>query len=162
MSFKTKFCCRNFEPIGTSYKCKECELGYTSDGSKCEPCHSGTYGQKCGEQCNCHITEWCHHKLGCVPHEKGNIVSGTERNNVIIFMISIACIGIIVLIIWTVWRCRFKLLHFKKLKRRRKLIAGRSNLSHGLQIETKVEKEETDRHTTYAVIDERNMIMVEC
>lgn len=77
-------------------------------------------------------------------------------------MISIAGIGIIVLIIWTVWRCRFKLLHFKKLKRRRKLIAGRSNLSHGLQIETEVEKEKTNRHTTYAVIDERNMIMVEC
>lgn len=77
-------------------------------------------------------------------------------------MISITVIGIIVIIIWTVWRCRFKHLHVKKLQHRRKLFEGRNNVSNGLQIETEVKKEESDRHTTYAVINERNMIVFEC
>lgn len=77
-------------------------------------------------------------------------------------MISIAVIGIMVIIIWTVWRCRFKLLLVKKIQRRRILIEGRNNVCNGLSIETKVDKEENDRNTTYDVINETNMIIFEC
>ncbi|CAG2243385.1 unnamed protein product [Mytilus edulis] len=112
----------------------KCELGFTSDGTKCEPCPSDKFGEKNGETCFCHDSERCHNKYGCVS----KLVHGTDRNNVIIFMISIAVIGIIVIIIWTVWRCRFKLLHFTKLKRRKKLGEGRH---YGLQIETEVDME---------------------
>ncbi|CAG2243984.1 unnamed protein product [Mytilus edulis] len=160
------FCCRNFESVhvaGTKKTCKKCEYGFTSNDSKCKPCSEGKYGGKCGNTCNCHISERCDHKKGCVPAKNGNqeygstttinnlVKEGTESNSVIIFMISIAVIGIIVIIIWTVWRCRFKLLYFKKIQRRRKLTEGRNNVSNGLQTEAEVKMEETDRHTTYAV-----------
>ncbi|XP_052077401.1 cell death abnormality protein 1-like [Mytilus californianus] len=78
IAVKTIFCCRNFEPIGTNNTCKGCELGFTSDGLKCEPCPRGKYGAKCGGSCSCNDSERCHHKTGCVPNKKGKLVFGSS------------------------------------------------------------------------------------
>ncbi|CAG2253815.1 unnamed protein product [Mytilus edulis] len=40
-----------------------CDTGFTSDGSKCEPCPSDKYGEKCGKICICDDSE-CYNITG--------------------------------------------------------------------------------------------------
>ncbi|CAC5373069.1 unnamed protein product [Mytilus coruscus] len=59
---------------------RECEYGFTSNYSKCEPCSQGKYGDKCGNTCDCHIGEKCDHKKGCVPAKNGNLAYGSSTS----------------------------------------------------------------------------------